>query len=131
MKYLDFATPASKHAGEFASDFRLKNQGLTHLDRVYWNLPTSALYEEAVFRGEAHIVRGGPLILSTGKHTARAAADKYVVREQSTEDQIWWGEYNRPCSRGFSARNAWRHDVQRWRVANQLCEGDGPTGHQL
>ena len=34
--------------------------------------------------------------MNTGKHTARAAADKFVVREQSTEDRVWWGTYNRP-----------------------------------
>lgn len=38
-KYLEFNTPASKEAMELASDFRLKHQGLTYLDRVYWNLP--------------------------------------------------------------------------------------------
>jgi phosphoenolpyruvate carboxykinase (ATP) len=38
----------------------------------------------------------GPVVVSTGKHTARAAADKFVVREQSTEGHIWWGQYNRP-----------------------------------
>jgi phosphoenolpyruvate carboxykinase (ATP) len=98
MKYLEFDTPATKHAGDLASDYKLSNHGLTHLDRVFWNLPAAALYEEAVFRNEAHIVHGGPLIVSTGKHTARAAADKFIVREHSTEDKVWWGEYNRPCS---------------------------------
>ncbi|MCK4660354.1 MAG: phosphoenolpyruvate carboxykinase (ATP) [Phycisphaerae bacterium] len=97
-KYLEFDTPAIKQAGDLASDYKLKNHGLIHLDRVFWNLPTSALYEEAVFRGEAHMVHGGPLLVTTGKHTARAAADKYVVREHSTEEDIWWGQYNRPCS---------------------------------
>lgn len=48
-KYLEFNTPASKEAMELASDFRLKHQGLTYLDRVYWNLPDEALIEEAYF----------------------------------------------------------------------------------
>ena len=34
----------------------------------------------------------------TGKWTARAAQDKYIVREPSSEDNIWWGEYNRPMT---------------------------------
>jgi phosphoenolpyruvate carboxykinase (ATP) len=97
-KYLEFDTPAIKQAGDLASDYKLKNHGLIHLDRVFWNLPEAALYEEAVFRGEAHVVHGGPLLVKTGKHTARAAADKFVVREDSTDKEIWWGEYNRPCS---------------------------------
>jgi phosphoenolpyruvate carboxykinase (ATP) len=97
-KYLEFNTPATKQAEELASDYRLSNHGLTHLERVFWNLPEAALYEEAVFRNEGHMVYGGPLIVNTGKHTARAAADKFVVREHTTEDKIWWGEYNRPFS---------------------------------
>ena len=40
----------------------------------------------------------GALIVNTGKHTARAAADKFIVQEQSTNDKIWWGVYNRPFS---------------------------------
>jgi len=97
-KYLEFDTPAIKHAGELASDYKLKNHGLVHLDRVYWNLPEAALYEEAVFRGEGKIVNGGPFLVNTGKWTARAANEKYMVREPSTEDKIDWGEYNRPIN---------------------------------
>jgi phosphoenolpyruvate carboxykinase (ATP) len=99
-KYLEFNTPATKQAMELASDYRLKNQGLTDLDRVFWNLPDEALYEEIVFRNEGKIVNNGPVIVNTGKHTARAAADKFVVQEQSTADNIWWGNYNRPYSVG-------------------------------
>ncbi len=95
-KYLEFDTPAVKQATEFKSDFGLENHGLMELDRVFWNLPTSALYEEAVFRGEANVVHGGPLIVNTGKWSARAAQDKFTVKEPSSDDRIWWGAYNRP-----------------------------------
>jgi len=97
-KYLEFKTPATKEASDLASDYRLKNHGFSNLDRVFWNLPDSALYEEAIFRNEGRIANQGPMLVNTGKHTARAAADKYVVKEQTTEDKIWWGEQNRPIS---------------------------------
>lgn len=97
-KYLEFLTPATKEAKELASDYSLENHGLTYLDRVFWNLNDSSLYEEAVFRNEGHIAFQGPLIVNTGKHTARAAADKFVVQEETTNDKIWWGVYNRPFS---------------------------------
>ena len=99
-KYLEFKTPASKEANELASDYKLDNHGFVYLDKVYWNLPESALYEEAVFRNEGKIVKGGPLLVKTGKHTARAAADKFVVKEESTDEKIWWGIHNRPFSSG-------------------------------
>ncbi len=98
MKYLKFDTPATKQAADLASDHKLHNLGLAYLDRVFWNLPDEALYEEAVFRNEGKLVIGGALLTNTGQHTARAAADKFIVQEESTADKIWWGEYNRPFS---------------------------------
>lgn len=97
-KYLEFSTPALKEAKELASDFGLINHGFNYLDRVYWNLQDAALYEESIFRNEAHMASEGPLVAKTGKHTARSAADKFIVREESTEDNIWWGVHNRPYS---------------------------------
>ena len=98
MKYLKFDTPAIKHAATNKADYGLKNHGLVHLDTVYWNLPTPALVEEAVFRGEGKLVTGGAFQTYTGKWTARAANDKYFVKEESTEHLIDWGEYNRPMT---------------------------------
>jgi phosphoenolpyruvate carboxykinase (ATP) len=96
--YLDLPSPAQPEAGKLASIYGLQNHGLTNLHRVYWNLPTASLYEEVVFRGEARVSHLGPVVVTTGRHTARAAADKFIVREHSTESRIWWGEYNRPFS---------------------------------
>ena len=102
--YLDVQSPAVKEAGKLASAYGLANHGLVNLRRAYWNLPTPALYEESIFRSEGSLSHLGPLVVDTGKHTARAAADKFVVREQSTEEKIWWGQYNRPVtSENFSA----------------------------
>ena len=103
-KYLKFKTPATDQAKDLKARYGLKNHGLVHLDRVYWNLPEAALYEEASFRQEGFIAHGGPFVVNTGKWSARAAQDKYVVQETTTEDKIWWGEYNRPYSpENFSA----------------------------
>ncbi|HLC01727.1 MAG TPA: phosphoenolpyruvate carboxykinase (ATP) [Anaerolineales bacterium] len=95
---LGIHTPAEGQAEAYRSDFGLKNIGLSNLRKVYWNLPTEALYEEAVFRREGRITREGPLVVDTGAHTARAASDKYIVCDGATADHVWWGEYNRPFS---------------------------------
>jgi len=97
-KYLKFETPAQKQAADLKSVYGLQNHGLVHLDRVYWNLPEPSLYEEAVFRNEGKIVNGGALLVHTGKWTARAANEKYFVKEPSTGDKIDWGKNNRPLS---------------------------------
>jgi phosphoenolpyruvate carboxykinase (ATP) len=95
---LDIKTPAEAQASARKSDFGLENHGLMNLNRVYWNLPTEALYEEAIFRNEGKITQLGPLVVYTGKHTARAANDKFIVHEDTTENNVWWGQYNRPYS---------------------------------
>ncbi len=95
---LDIQTPAEKEAKALKADYGLKNHGLRDLRMVYWNLPTEALYEEFIFRREGRITHQGPVVAMTGKHTARSANDKFIVREAGTEEQIWWGEYNRPFS---------------------------------
>ena len=93
---LNIKSPAEAQASILKSDFGLSNIGLSNLRKVYWNLPTEALYEEAIFRHEGKISNQGPFVVNTGKHTARAASDKFIVRESSTEEDIWWGEYNQP-----------------------------------
>jgi phosphoenolpyruvate carboxykinase (ATP) len=93
---LNIITPAEGQAAATRADYGLEPLGLSNLHKVYWNLPPEALYEEVIFRGEAAISHQGPIVVNTGKHTARAASDKFVVREATTEDNIWWGQYNRP-----------------------------------
>ncbi|RPI05709.1 MAG: phosphoenolpyruvate carboxykinase (ATP) [Ignavibacteriae bacterium] len=95
---LNIKTPAENEATALKSDYGLDNCGISNLRKAYWNLTTEALYEEIVFRNEAKISHLGPIIANTGKHTARSANDKFVVKEASTEENIWWGEYNRPVS---------------------------------
>ncbi len=95
---LNIKTPAQDQAGELRSLYGLDNHGFRNLHKVYWNLPREALYEEIVFRGEGHISNNGPIIVPSGKHTARAANDKYIVKEPNSEGNIWWGEYNRPIT---------------------------------
>jgi phosphoenolpyruvate carboxykinase (ATP) len=38
------------------------------------------------------------MVVNSGKHTSRAAQDKFIVREPDSENHVWWGEYNRPIS---------------------------------
>jgi len=93
---LNIKTPAESVAQIRKADFNLSNHSLGNLRLAYWNLVTEALYEEAVFRSEGATSIGGPFIANTGKHTARSANDKFVVRHSDSENNIWWGVYNRP-----------------------------------
>src|SRR5688500_6066850 len=101
---LNIKTPAESIAHARKANFDLSNHSVSNLRLAYWNLATEALYEEAIFRGEGATSLGGPFIAHTGKHTARSANDKFVVRHSDSENNIWWGTYNRPfASEKFNA----------------------------
>jgi len=93
---LNIKTPAEGIAQIRKADLNLSSIGVSNLRLAYWNLTTEALYEEAVFRGEGVTSLGGPFVANTGKHTARSANDKFVVRHTDSENNVWWGVYNRP-----------------------------------
>ena len=73
----------------------LKHLGLDNLGQVYWDLSTSALYEQAIRRYEATLSHLGPLVIRTGEYTGRLPKDKFFVREPSSESKICWGKINR------------------------------------
>lgn len=74
----------------------LSHHGIRNVANVYWNLVTPALYEHAVRRREGLLARYGPIVVRTGHHTGRSPNDKFIVREKSTSENIWWGKVNRP-----------------------------------
>ena len=78
------------------SRYGLEQHDLTNLKLTYWNLPAATLYEHAVRREEGLVSQDGPLVARTGDHTGRSPNDKFLVKEPTSEKNIWWGEVNRP-----------------------------------
>ena len=77
-----------------AADFDLKKYEI-HVENVVRNASPSMLYEEAVANDErAAISNAGALITYSGRKTGRSPADKRIVVEPETENDIWWGNIN-------------------------------------
>lgn len=68
----------------------LESLGIQRPGAVFWTPPTSVLYEQSVLRHEGEISHFGPMVVSTGRFTGRTPKDKFIVREPSSEDRIWW-----------------------------------------
>ena len=79
-----------ENIGNFNKAHGTETFGLKNLKRVFWNLTAPTLYEHAIRRNEAQIVRGGALLAETGQHTGRSPKDKFIVRDQNTESVVWW-----------------------------------------
>ena len=76
------------------SSFGLADQGIRTSGDVKWNLPTAPLVEDAVRGGEGLLSKDGAFVVATGKHTGRSAKDKFIVRDETTEETIGWGDVN-------------------------------------
>ena len=76
--------------GRVNPDFRLSDQGITGLGRVFHNQTETSLVAAAIERHEGILGQGGALLVTTGAHTGRSPKDKFIVRSASTEATIWW-----------------------------------------
>jgi phosphoenolpyruvate carboxykinase (ATP) len=83
---------------EYRSDYGLEHHGFENLEHQYWNLTTPALYEQAIRHREGVLAHMGAMVVRTGDHTGRSPNDKFIVREASSENDIWWGAINKECS---------------------------------
>src|SRR5690554_1487471 len=48
------------------------------------------LVEAAIARGEGQLTADGAFVADTGKYTGRSPSDKYIVRDATTENLVWW-----------------------------------------
>ncbi|MGZ8337518.1 MAG: phosphoenolpyruvate carboxykinase (ATP), partial [Allosphingosinicella sp.] len=86
--------------------FTLSHQGIDTPAVLSWNLETAPRVEQAVRRGEGLLAKDGPLVVATGKHTGRSAQDKFIVRDATTEHNIWWDNNKSMSPNQFAALKA-------------------------
>ena len=60
------------------------------------NLSNQELISEALKNNEGVLAANGALSTITGLRTGRSPNDRFIVKESSTEEQIDWGDINKP-----------------------------------
>lgn len=78
------------------SKYGLDKHGIRNASMEYWTLPTPPLLERVVTRREGILAHEGGIVVRTGHHTGRAPNDKFVVKDETTADNVWWGKVNQP-----------------------------------
>lgn len=90
-------------SGYKISKHGLDGQGIKNLKSAFWNLRPARLYEFAVANEGAEITAQGALRVRTGQHTGRSAQDKFIVRDDSTENVVWWDNNKSMTTEQFNA----------------------------
>jgi phosphoenolpyruvate carboxykinase (ATP) len=80
--------------GEREAAQGLEPQGLRPRGELHWNLIAPELVQAAIRRGEGELADMGPFVANTTPHTGRSPNDKFVVKEPTTEKDVWWGKVN-------------------------------------
>ncbi|CDP21488.1 unnamed protein product [Coffea canephora] len=87
-------TPRVEHVTHhhYAPTFAVSDSALkfTH---ILYNLSPAELYEQAIkYEKGSFITSSGALATLSGAKTGRSPRDKRVVKDETTEDELWWGK---------------------------------------
>jgi len=77
------------------SQFGIESLGLNGTKQT-WNPPVAETIELALQRGEGKLTNGGNFLAITSPFTGRSPNDKFLVKEPSSQDKVWWGKVNQP-----------------------------------
>jgi len=80
----------------------LAQSGLKKARQIWWNLAPSQLIERVLLAGEGRLTSTGALAIETGRFTGRSPQDRFIVKDDITQDEVWWGDINRPISASHS-----------------------------
>ncbi|MDB4679318.1 phosphoenolpyruvate carboxykinase (ATP), partial [Rhodopirellula sp.] len=77
-----------------------------HVEDIRRNLGPSLLYHEAFeLEKDTVIAESGALIAYSGSKTGRSPLDKRIVRQETSEKDIWWGSVNMAIDESVFAVN--------------------------
>ena len=67
------------------------NNAITH-----YQLEPQELHDISVKNDMGKTASSGALAVNTGKFTGRSPLDRFIVKDEKTEDLVWWGSINLP-----------------------------------
>lgn len=73
----------------------LENLGIKNAT-VRYNLSSDELHATAIEKGQGVEASSGALAINTGEFTGRSPMDRFIVKDDITKDEIWWGDINIP-----------------------------------
>lgn len=79
----------------------LAELGIDSTSQINYQLTTKELSDQSVARGEGVLNDTGALVIMTGKFTGRSPKDKFIVKDEITENTVNWNDFNLPIEVKF------------------------------
>jgi phosphoenolpyruvate carboxykinase (ATP) len=80
------------------SQLQAAELGLKSVGTLYHNLDYDELFKHEQDRKEGAVSENGTMMVDTGKFTGRSPKDKYFVQQGPSQENIAWGNINKPVS---------------------------------
>ncbi|MBK0379845.1 phosphoenolpyruvate carboxykinase (ATP) [Mucilaginibacter segetis] len=61
---------------------------------IHYQLNPAQLIEAAIKKSEGVLTEAGALAIDTGEFTGRSPKDRFIVEDDITRDNVWWGDVN-------------------------------------
>ena len=65
-------------------------------DTIHYQLSPDELHQITLDRGMGKEASSGALAVNTGEFTGRSPLDRFIVKDDITKDEVWWGDINIP-----------------------------------
>lgn len=80
---------------QLTKSISLKDYGIES-DHIYYQLSPSKLHAISLEKNMGKEASSGALAIDTGEFTGRSPMDRFIVKDDITEEKVWWGNINIP-----------------------------------
>ena len=101
---------------QITKSISLEKYGINHAI-THYQLSPEELHQITLDNNQGVEAANGALAVNTGEFTGRSPKDRFLVKDEETEDKVWWGDINIP----FDAE---KFDALYNKVANYLSDKD-------
>jgi len=64
--------------------------------KAHYQLSSKKLHETTLKKGQGKEANSGALAINTGEFTGRSPKDRFIVKDDVTRNEVWWGNINIP-----------------------------------
>ncbi|HET7898569.1 MAG TPA: phosphoenolpyruvate carboxykinase (ATP), partial [Flavisolibacter sp.] len=79
----------------------LARLGLSLSDNIHYQSAPDELVQDTLRLGEGRLTSTGALAIQTGEFTGRSPKDKFTVKDEMTEDTVYWNNFNLPIDEKY------------------------------
>jgi len=80
---------------------QLTTLGIDASVNIHYQLSVEQLIEDTICMGEGMLSNNGALVVNTGQFTGRSPKDRFIIKDQTTSDTVFWNDFNIPMAEKY------------------------------